>query len=262
MATKSDLRVLDGKVAVVTGASAEGIGGATARRLAGSGATLFLTSTEPLEDQKRIVADCIEAGIASDWVQCRRYDFTAHDSADRMVADAIASYGRIDILINNAGMRNRKPFGSFARVEFDEMIAVNLRAPFLASQAVVPHMRRQGGGRIVHVASQMGLVTAPDLSLYSITKAGLISLTRSMALELSLDGIAVNAVSPGPIMSGFQAMRLRGKDEERAALAGMVPLGRFGTPDEVAEVIHFLATSDGTFIQGENLVVDGGYVIH
>lgn len=253
---------MDGKVAIITGASSTGIGGATARRLATLGASLFLTSTEDNADRDRVVAECGELSGDRARVLCRVYDFAERDSAERMVADALQTFGRVDVLVNNAGIRNRKPFGNFTGAEFDDMIAVNLRAPFLASQAVLPAMRRQGGGRIVHVASQMGLVSAQDLSLYSLTKAALISLARSMSLELAAEGISVNVVSPGPIATGYQMARLEGEDEMRDALLAEVPVRRFGTADEVAEAIIFLAASDGTYIQGHNLVIDGGYINH
>lgn len=256
------MTALSGKVAIVTGASSTGIGGAIARRLAQAGAGLFLTSTEDEADRADIVGECRRLGGEAARVECRVYDFTEDDAAERMVADALATFGRVDILVNNAGMRDRKAFGTFSAADFDRMVAVNLRAPFLASQAVLPAMRRQGGGRIIHIASQMGMVTAPDLSTYSLTKAALISLTRSMSLELGKEGIAVNAVSPGPIATGFQLARLKGQEAATAALLSEVPVARFGTPAEVAEAVAFLATSEGDFIQGHNLVIDGGYINH
>src|SRR5690606_7450751 len=158
------------------------------------------------------------------------------------------------------GIRVRKPFGEFSHAEFDRVVAVNLRAPFFASQAVVPIMRAQGGGRIVHVASQLGIVASRYAAVYSLTKAGLIQLTRSMALELAADRIAVNAVCPGPITTeGFLAGRNPGELEQRAR---DVPIGRFGTPEEVAGVVAFLCSEDARYVLGHALVMDGGYVIH
>jgi NAD(P)-dependent dehydrogenase (short-subunit alcohol dehydrogenase family) len=177
-----------------------------------------------------------------------------------MIAAAQARMGRIDIMVNNAGIRVRKPFGDFTAEEFDRVVAINLRAPFLASQAVVPIMRAQGGGRIVHMASQLGLVAAPYGAVYSLTKAGLIQLTRSMALELARDRIAVNAVCPGPVATeGFRAGRNPGELEQRAR---DVPIGRFGTPEEVAGVVAFLCSQDADYVIGHALVMDGGYLIH
>ena len=133
-----------------------------------------------------------------------------------MVAAAHKRMGRIDILVNNAGIRARKAFGEFSHEEFDRLVAVNLRAPFFASQAVVPIMRAQGGGHVIHMASQLGLVASRYGAVYNLTKAGLIQLTRSMALELSADGISVNAVCPGPVSTeGFH----RGPQPGRAGAA-------------------------------------------
>lgn len=253
------MNVLDGKIAIVTGASSGGIGGATARRFARAGATLFLTSAGPETERDEIAAECRKLAGGTSKVECRGYDFTDDQAAEQMVADALAAFGRVDILVNNAAVRDRKPFGAFSGADFDRMIAVNVRAPFLASQAVLPGMRSQGGGRIIHVASQMGIVTAQELSLYSLTKAALISLARSMALELVHDRISVNAVSPGPIATGYQQTL---QEATRSAFLAEIPMGRFGEPDEVAEAIYFLATSEGRFIQGHNLVVDGGFINH
>jgi NAD(P)-dependent dehydrogenase (short-subunit alcohol dehydrogenase family) len=253
--------VLAGKVAIVTGASSTGIGGAIARSFARHGATLFLTSSEDETDRDQVVSECRSISPVESDVRCFVYDFLEDRSAETMVADAARLFGRVDLLVNNAAVRNRKPFGTYSGSEFDQLIAANIRAPFLASQAVLPLMRSQGGGRIIHIASQLGLVTATNQSLYSLTKAALISLTRSMALELAADGIIVNAVSPGPIATGYQERSLRGHSDQLAAMLAKVPVGRSGTPDEVAEVVQFLATCEGTFIQGHNLVVDGGYIL-
>src|SRR5262249_27209529 len=168
--------------------------------------------------------------------------------------------GRIDILVNNAGIRARKPFGEFTHEEFDRLVAINLRAPFFASQAVVPIMRAQGGGHVVHMASQLGLVASRYGAVYNLTKAGLIQLTRSMALELSAENIRVNAVCPGPISTeGFVAGRNPGELEQRAR---DVPIGRFGTVEEVAGVVAFLVSKDAAYVAGHALVMDGGYITH
>jgi NAD(P)-dependent dehydrogenase (short-subunit alcohol dehydrogenase family) len=163
--------------------------------------------------------------------------------------------------VNNAGIRCRKPFGTFTRADFTGLLEVNLAAAFFASQAVLPAMRAQGGGRIIHVASQMGRVAAEDNALYGLSKAALIQLTKNMAFELAREGIQVNSVSPGPIATEYNIVsygRIPGRTEQMTA---RVPLGRMGQPAEVAEAIAFLATAEGSFIQGHDLVVDGGYTI-
>jgi NAD(P)-dependent dehydrogenase (short-subunit alcohol dehydrogenase family) len=168
----------------------------------------------------------------------------------------------VDVLLNNAGIRCRKAFGTYTRANFTSVVSVNLAAAFFASQAVLPAMRAQGGGRIIHVASQMGSVAAEENALYGLTKAALIHLTRNMAFELAKEGIQVNSVSPGPIATQFNLDtwgRMPGKLE---TMIGRVPAGRMGEAREVAEAIVFLATAEGSYIQGHDLVVDGGYIIH
>jgi gluconate 5-dehydrogenase len=183
-------------------------------------------------------------------------------AAERMVDTALVRFGRIDVLVNNAGIRCRKPFGSFTRADFAALIEVNLAAAFFASQAVLPAMRAQGGGRIIHIASPHGTVASEENAMYGTTKAALIHLARNMAYELAKDGIQVNTVSPGPIATQFNIDtwgKIPGKMEMMSA---RVPAGRMGRPEEVAEAVAFLATAAGSFIQGHDLVVDGGYIIH
>jgi NAD(P)-dependent dehydrogenase (short-subunit alcohol dehydrogenase family) len=139
-------------------------------------------------------------------------------------------------------------------------MAINLRAPFYASQAVVPIMLAQGGGHVIHMSSTLGMVASRFAALYNVAKGGLLQLTRTMALELSSQNILVNAVCPGPIATaGFVAGRNPGELEQRAR---DVPIGRFGTAEEVAGVVAFLCSKDAAYIAGHGLVMDGGYVIH
>src|SRR5690606_9965548 len=153
-----------------------------------------------------------------------------------------------------------KPFGEFSQAEFDRVVAVNLRAPFFASQAVVPIMRAQGGGHIVHIASQLGIVASRYAAIYSLTKAGLIQLTRSMAIVLDGDRFAVIDVCPGPVTTaGFLAGRNTGELEQRSR---DLTIGRLGTPEEVAGVVAFLCSEDARYVLGHALMMDGEYVIH
>ncbi|MFC7474694.1 SDR family NAD(P)-dependent oxidoreductase [Dankookia sp. GCM10030260] len=246
------------KVALLTGAS-RGIGRETARALAAKEFHLFLVAEGTAEELAAAAAECRAAG-APDAAQAI-FDLGVPGAAEAMVAAALARFGRVDVLVNNAGIRCRKPFGTFTRADFAQVLEVNLAAAFFASQAALPAMRAQGGGRIIHVASQMGRVAAEDNAVYGATKAALIQLTKSMAFELAKEGIQVNSVSPGPIATDYNIVsygRIPGRTEQMTA---RVPLGRFGTPAEVAEAIVFLATAEGSFIQGHDLVVDGGYTI-
>jgi NAD(P)-dependent dehydrogenase (short-subunit alcohol dehydrogenase family) len=193
--------LLTDKVALVTGAS-RGIGRATALALAGAGATLYLAADGTPEELAAVAADC-RAQNQAVRAESGVFDLGDPDAVQRMVDAALACFGRIDVLVNNAGIRIRRPFGEFSVADFDRLVAGNLRAPFLASQAVLPAMRAQSGGRIITVASQLGLVASPNSPLYGLVIAALIYMTKAMALELAKDGILVNAVSPGPIETGF-----------------------------------------------------------
>jgi len=257
------MRQLTGKVVVITGASTElGIGSAIARRFAREGASVFLVAegtVEQLEKVRDECRSCAEAGRIDYGV----FDLSESGAAERMIEEAARRFARIDVLVNNAGIRAPYHFGEYTRTMFDRVVGVNLAAPFFASQAVLPIMRRQGGGRIIHIASQLGHVTYAKRALYGLTKAALIHLTKSMAYELGRDGIMVNSISPGPVRTQFIIDRSAGEPEEAARrLKTYVPLGRLGEPDEIADVALFLATTSATYLQGEDICVDGGYTSH
>lgn len=246
---------LTGKVALVTGASS-GIGRAAALRLAADGATVFAVAEGP-EAALRSVAE--ECGGRAAW---RAIDLAVPGAAEAMVAECLKVLGRVDILVNNAGVRCRKPFGEFTHEDWDFVTNVNLRAAFFAAQAVLPAMRAQGGGRIVNIGSQFGSVSYAEHALYGLTKAAIIHLTKSIAVECAKDGIMVNCVSPGPTDTEYMVNRLSNQPETREEMTREVPLGRFLKTGEIAEAIAFLVSSEGTAIQGHNLVVDGGWLAH
>ena len=250
---------LSGKVALVTGAS-RGIGRATAVALSQAGAAVYLAADGTPAELAAVTDECRQGNPAAR-AEHGVFDLGDAGDAQRMVDAAVACHGRIDILINNAGIRIRKPFGEFSAADFDRLIAVNLRAPFLASQAVLPAMRANGGGRIVTVASQLGIVASPNSALYGLAKAALIHMTKSMALELAKDGISVNAVSPGPIETEFARATMQQQPGYKAWRESQIPLGRWGTPQEVAQAILFLASTPATFVHGANLVIDGGFIL-
>ena len=248
------------RTAIVTGA-ARGIGAACALELAKNGASVYVTANA-LEDHLRdVVKKCDEAnpeGRASHGV----FDLLKPGEAGRMVDAARAALGRIDILVNNAGLRISRNYGDYSESDFDQVVGVNLKAPFLIGQAVIPAMKAAGGGRIINIASQMGLVTDVQVALYGLTKAALIHLTKSMAMELAQHNIQVNAVSPGPIMTEFNAERIEANPALKERRLPQIVAGRYGRSEEVAEVVAFLASTNATYLLGENIVIDGGYVIH
>lgn len=251
---------LKGKVVIVTGASTPlGIGNLIARRFARAGASLFLVAEATAEQLDQVASECAAFEHAGR-IETALTDLSEVGAAEKMVEDAYALFGRIDVLVNNAAVRSPYEFGEYTRAQFDSSIAVNLAAPFFASQTVVPLMRRQGGGRIIHIASQLGHVTYAQRALYGLTKAALIHLTKSMAYELGKDNIIVNAISPGPIAT--QATLNRDPELTRKRVEQYLPIGRVGTPDEVAELALYLATDSPIYLQGQDIIIDGGYTLH
>lgn len=255
------MRSMNGKVALVTGAS-RGIGRAVAFRLADLGASLFLVADGTRDELEAVASECRRRQGGRDEAGYALHDLAEFSAAEAMVAGALARFGRVDVLVNNAGVRRHRRFGEFSREDYEFVLNVNLRAPFFASQAVLPAMRKAGGGRIIHIASQMGVVASPFNAVYGLTKAALIHLTKSMAYELAKDGVTVNAVSPGPIATQYNLDRFKKEPVLRREIEAATPAGRFGEPDEVAEAVAFLASCEGSFVQGHNFLVDGGYVIH
>ena len=247
------------RVAVVTGAS-RGIGRACAHALAAAGLDVYLVAEGTEAELREACSECEAKGTSR--ARYGIFDRAHADAAEAIAREATGAFGRIDVLVNNAGIRIRRPFGEFSAADFDSVVAVNLRAAFLLSQAVLPAMRAAGAGRIIHMASQLGMVADPGGALYGITKAALIQLTRSMALELAPEGILVNAVSPGPIATEYYKARLDREPELLKRRLASLPVGRLGTPEEIAQTVAFLATTEVRFMTGSNLVVDGGYVIH
>ena len=258
------MKTLSGKVAVVTGTSSQnGIGRAIARRFAEAGASIYLTADGTEAQLQDAVREC--KGLSKD--KDARFEYGVHDlaepgAAEAMIEKAAQVLGRIDILVNNAGVRARQKFGEFTRAVFDQAVAVNLAAPFFASQAVAPIMKRQGGGRIIHIASQMGVVVHEKRAVYGMTKAGLIHLAKAMAFELAPDGIIVNAISPGPVLTEYME-REYGRDANLGnARNAYMRLNRIGRAEEIADVALFLAASAPDLLLGQNIIVDGGYTIH
>lgn len=250
-------------VSIVTGASTpNGIGNAIAKRFAQAGGSVFLAADGTLEQLQTAQREC-RAYPESGRIEYGIFDLSEPGAAERMIEEVHKKFGQVDVLVNNAGIRIYAKFGEYTRAQFGQVVAVNLAAPFFASQAVVPIMRQQGGGRIINIASQLGRVTYDKRALYGLTKAALIHLTKSMAYELGADGIVVNSISPGPVKTQPILDRMKSEPDESARrLKNYIPLGRFGEPCEIAELALFLATTDATYLQGEDICIDGGYTSH
>ena len=188
-------------------------------------------------------------------------DITDPDAVRELVERVVRETGRVDVLVNNAGIRVEADVIDTTIEDWDRLMAVNLTAVFLACKFALPHMVEQGSGAIVSVASVAGLNPIPDRAAYCASKAGVIGLTRQMALQYARRGIRVSAVCPGPTLTPFTRRyreRFGDPEAESAAFAGRLPVGRFAAPEEIANAIAFLASDDASFITGSVLDVDGG----
>ena len=241
-----------GQVVLVTGGT-RGIGSALADAFEEAGASLLLTGTSP----ERCAALNDEAEHNG---RHRRYlsvDYTSHASLSEFV-EQIGREERIDVCVNNAGINRINALDDVLLKDLDETIAVNLRAPTLVTQAVSGVMKRHGYGRIVNVGSIWGVIGKPKRSVYSLTKFGIHGLTVGSAVELASQGILINTVSPGFVMTDLTRANLN--EREITTLSGQVPIARFAEPEEIATVVLFLASPLNTYVTAQNVVADGGFV--
>jgi 3-oxoacyl-[acyl-carrier protein] reductase len=240
---------VDGRVAVVTGAS-RGIGRAIAVRLAAEGAVVVAAARG---DHAGPVADEIRGSGGR--AEAASLDVTDSASIDSLVASTLAQHGRIDILVNNAGIARDNLALRLKRDDWDVVIATNLTASFACAQAVLKPMIRQRSGRIISITSVVGQAGNAGQVNYAASKAGLIGMTKALALEVASRNITVNAVAPGLI--GTDMIRALAEDTQRA-WADKIPLGRLGTPEDVANAVVFLASDEAAYITGQVLAVNGG----
>lgn len=241
------------RVALVTGAGS-GIGRAIAEKLAQNGERVVVN------DLNAETADEVAAGIKESGGEAVAApgDVSDAESVQRIVAATHEAYGSPEILVNNAGFLQQKRFVDLTVEDFDRMIAVHLRGTFLCTRAVLPEMLSRGSGIIVNVASQLGQIGGIELCHYSSAKAGIIGLTKSLAREVSAQGVRVNAVAPGPINT---ELVLGLSEEWRNAKAAELPLGRFGEPWEVAETVAFLVSDGAALYVGQTLGPNSGDVM-
>lgn len=242
---------LTDKVAVVTGGS-RGIGRAIALELGARGATVVVNYQKNADAANEVVAQITAAGGKATAVQA---DVSVESDANALIKAAIDDYGKIDILVNNAGTTRDNVIMLMGADDFDAVVSTNLRSTWLCSKAAIRSMMRKRTGRIINITSISGIMGNAGQSNYSASKAGIIGLTKSLAREVAARNITVNAVAPGFVLTDLTSGL---PDDITAKLNENIPLGRWGTVEDVAKATAFLAGDDASYITGHVLVVDGG----
>ena len=244
---------LVGKVALVTGAS-RGIGAVVAHRLAQAGARVGV-NFHSSSDAAEIVVDSInKAGGEAILVGG---DVSLEEPAEKVIKNLVDHYGRIDILVNNAGINKDQLLIRMKPEDFDSVMNVNLRGAFLCTRYAMTHMIRQRSGRVINMSSVVGLSGNPGQANYAAAKAGLVGLTKAVAREVASRNVTVNALAPGYITT---AMVDELSEETQDKILSTIPMGRFGTPEDVAEAVIFLAGDGASYITGQVLTIDGGMI--
>ncbi|MDP1900944.1 MAG: SDR family NAD(P)-dependent oxidoreductase [Rubrivivax sp.] len=247
---------LHGRVVVITGA-ARGIGEACARRLVQDGAAVALWDVDDSAGA-RLATELAAAGAQALYCHC---DVAHKADVDAALATTLARFGRVDGLVNNAGIFKAAPFLEVTEADWDAVIAVNLKGSFLVGQAVAREMVKAPGGRkgaIVNMSSVNGTLAIPSIASYNASKGAINQLTRVMALSLADQGVRVNAVAPGTIATELARSAVLTSDEARARIMSRTPMKRLGEPGEIADVVAFLLSDAASYVTGEIVVADGG----
>jgi 3-oxoacyl-[acyl-carrier protein] reductase len=245
---------LDGKVAIVTGA-ARGIGFGISVAMATAGARVAMADLDGEKEAARALGAVRDAGPGAMYIQT---DVSDESGVKRMADTVLKEFGRIDVLVNNAGIATQFRLVDLTVDEWDRMLAVNLRSVFLCCRAVLPHMIERGSGRIINTASQLAYLGGVGMTHYCASKGGVISLTRALAREVAPNGILVNGIAPGPVESRLLD---RMSPEWKKGKLAELPLGRFGEPEDIAPTAVFLASDDSSYYCGQILGPNGGDVM-
>jgi 3-oxoacyl-[acyl-carrier protein] reductase len=248
------MRRLDGKVSIITG-GARGIGRAMAEAFVKEGAEVAVADLDPADRAGELLTVLQAGGRRAIYVQT---DVSIEGQVQAMVKRVLDELGRVDILVNDAGIVSQVPLHEMSSAEWDRVINVNLRGVFLCTRYVLPHMLERGSGKIINVASQLGQIGGQGMVHYSASKGGVLAFTKALAREVATKGIQVNAIAPGPISTDM------GKDmtdEWRNSKLAALPIGRFGEAGEVAPTAVFLASDDSSYYVGQTLGPNGGDVM-
>jgi len=247
----SDL--LKDKIAMVTGAS-RGIGAAIAKRLASEGAKVAINYNSSKEQALQVLSAVQEVSEG----MLVQGDVSVQADAEKVLSEVIENWGKIDILVNNAGINRDKLLMRMDASDWDDVMNVNLRGTFLCTKLVLPYLIKQRQGNIVNVSSVVGLSGNPGQVNYAASKAGLVGFTKALAREVASRNITVNALAPGFITSGGMVDEL--SSDAKETILKKIPMGRFGTVDEVAECCLFLCSDQSSYITGQVITMDGGMI--
>ncbi len=243
--------MLTDKIALVTGAS-RGIGRAVAKKLAEHGAYVYVNYLGSEAAAQETVAEIIQNGGRAETLQCNVADFAA---CGEMIASVIKKSGRLDILVNNAGITKDGLLMKMSEEDYDQVMDINLKGTFHTIRHASRYLLKQRSGKIINMTSVSGILGNAGQSNYSASKAGVIGLTKSAARELASRGICVNAVAPGYVTTDMTSVL---SDQVKAQMLSQIPLGRAASPEEIANVVLFLASEQSAYMTGQVLSVDGG----